>query len=532
MCRIVPFPLALSALLLAAAPPASAQVAQWPAPAALPERPTAERAAALPVPLDRAVDAREYRLGPGDVLALSAGGISDWNQTLTVSPEGTVRVPNLGVVRVAGVTLADVRDDLARRLKPYFPRAPVDVVLSRPRSFRVAVAGDVAHPGPVTLAGPSRVWDALDAAGGFPPQVRRLVSLRRGGREVRLDLMAFQRLGDLDQNPYLDDGDVVVLAPMRRAVEVHGGVNAPGQFEFADGDRLGRLAQLAGGFLASADTTRVRVLRFRGPMDPETLSVGAAVAGTGDASVFPLQDGDRVFVDVRPHYHEAFTVDVAGAVPRPGGYPIEDGRTRFSQVLALAGGLEAQADSDRVTLLRPTENPPQDTAYGSWLLRSQELRGFEREYAKMRARTRAQISLDLKAALAAPGSADDPPLRAGDVVLVPRRATSVLVQGEVVRPGLVRFLGGGDPQRYVEAAGGFTESADSRHVWVTLAATQQMVPADNAPDLRPGDVVWVPAKDRPSFWSVGKDLLTVMAQLATVLLVIREATRSSSSTTP
>src|SRR5439155_10799144 len=164
-----------------------------------------------------------------------------------------------------------------------------------------------------------------------------------------------------------------------------------------------------------------------------------------------------------------------------GLYPIEEGRTRLSELLARAGGLEIDADSERVILLRPTENPPQDTAYVSWLLRGQELKGFEREYAKMRSRARAQISLDLRRALAHPGSASDPLLRDGDELNVPRRATSILVQGEVVRPGLVPWSPGAGVHGYVRAAGGYTGSADRRHLHVTLATTQQMVPAGDAP---------------------------------------------------
>ncbi|MBI5837954.1 MAG: SLBB domain-containing protein [Candidatus Eisenbacteria bacterium] len=490
-----------------------------------------DRSAPAPVPMDGAVDPAAYRLGPGDVLTLSAGGMSEWTHTLTVSPEGTLRVPNLGVVRVAGSSLAQVRAELSSRLKPYFNRAPVDVMLTRPRSFKVVVAGDVVRPGPVTLAGPSRAWDALTLAGGYPGSLRRGLTLRRAGRESALDLMAFQRLGDLSQNPYLEDGDVLVAEPVRSVVYLGGGIALPGAYELRPDDLLGRLVQLAGGYVPAADTTRARILRFRDAFNSETLSVGGASAPL--LSRVPLKDGDRVFVDVRAHYHEAATVDVLGAVLRPGGYPIEDGRTRFSEILAQAGGLGRDADSQRVNILRPTENPPPDTAYVSWLLRGQDLKGFEREYTKMRARARAQISLDLRAALAAPGSAADPALRQGDIVSVPQRATSVLVQGEVVRPGLVHYLAGSDLRSYVESAGGFTESADRGRVWVTLGATQQMVPADNVSSLKPGDVVWVPAKDRTSFWSAGKDLITVMAQLATILLVIREATRgTSTSTTP
>ena len=176
-------------------------------------------------------------------------------------------------------------------------------------------------------------------------------------------------------------------------------------------------------------------------------------------------------------------------------------------------------------MLRPTENPPQDTAYVSYLIRGMDLKGFEREYAKMRARARAQVSLDFDRALRFPRSDSDPILRDGDQILAPERVTSVLVQGEVARPGLVLWQGPGEARQFVRLAGGFTRDADKGNLWVTLGATHQMVPADDAPGLRPGDVVWVPAREKGNFWNTFKDLLLVVAQLSTLYLVVHDATK-------
>lgn len=473
------------------------------------------------MPLDRALDPLTYRLGPGDQLGLSAGGISDFNVNLTVSPEGTIRVPNLGVRRVAGQTLESTRRMIAADLQKFFTRGPVEVVLLRPRSYKVVVAGDLDRPGTVVLAGPGRVYDAISLAGGLRGSPRRNIVLKRGGREMLLDLVAFQRLGDISQNPMLEDGDVLVVRAPLGVVRIYGGVNYPGEYEYREGESLGRLVEVAGGFEPSADTSRIRLLRFRGPESSDTLTLGA----TSVAGAMTLRDGDRVFISQDAGFHASSQVQISGQVRRPGIYPIETGRSRLSEILALAGGLAPDADSERVALLRPTENPPQDTAYVSYLLRGQDLKGFEREYAKMRSRTRAQMSLQVRDALRSPGSSADPVLVDGDILLVPRQATSILVQGEVVRPGLVPFQAGGDLSVYVRAAGGYTGAADKGSLWVTLGTTRQMVPACDAPPLRAGDVVWVPAKEHGNFWNTFKDVLLVAAQLSTLYLVVHDATK-------
>jgi protein involved in polysaccharide export with SLBB domain len=473
-----------------------------------------------PVPLDRALDPGTYRLGPGDQLALSAGGISDWNVLVTVGPEGTVRVPNLGVRRVAGRTLEEVRRDLSAALQQYFPHAPVQVALARPRSFKVVVAGDVARPGTVTLGGPGRVFDAVSLAGGFLGGARRNVALRREGAERALDLVAFERLGDVEQNPLLQDGDVVVVRAPRGYVQILGGVNYPGEYEQRPGETLGRLVEVAGGYVPGADTTALRLLRFKDAEHADTLTLGAPEAG---ATV--LRNGDHIYVARNSDFHRTSEVQVSGQVLRPGIYPIEEGKSRLTELLALAGGLRASADTARLTLLRPTENPPQDTAYVSYLIRGMELKGFDREYAKMRARTRAQVSMEFSRALRSPGSEADPVLRGGDQILVPERATSVLVQGEVLRPGLVPWESAGDARDFVSRAGGFTGEADRGHLWVTLGSTRQMVPAGDAPPLRPGDVVWVPAREKGSFWNSFKEVMLLAVQISTLYLVVHDATK-------
>jgi hypothetical protein len=77
----------------------------------------------------------------------------------------------------------------------------------------------------------------------------------------------------------------------------------------------------------------------------------------------------------------------------------------------------------------------------------------------------------------------------------------------------------------VRAAGGFTGRAQKGHLRVTVARTgQQMKPGD-AGAINAGDTVWVPAKPERSRWAILRDVLTTAAQVATVYLVIYQATR-------
>ena len=149
----------------------------------------------------------------------------------------------------------------------------------------------------------------------------------------------------------------------------------------------------------------------------------------------------------------------------------------------------------------------------------------ERDYLVALTRERRAISLTASA-WAKPGRAwSDIPLLDGDRIVVPRRSLTVMVQGEVRAPGHVPFQPGGNVGEYIAAAGGFTGSANKGRVRVTLAATGRPVGGNDVRTLHAGDIVWVPARTPRSFWSTLRDVLTTAAQVATIYLVIDQATK-------
>ena len=78
---------------------------------------------------------------------------------------------------------------------------------------------------------------------------------------------------------------------------------------------------------------------------------------------------------------------------------------------------------------------------------------------------------------------------------------------------------------YVRAAGGYTNRADKGGMRVTVARTGQQMKSKDAGAIRSGDTVWVPAKAPRSSWAVLRDVITTAAQIATVYLVVHQATK-------
>src|SRR5690606_12714150 len=88
-----------------------------------------------------------------------------------VSPDGYIFFPYAGRIRAAGRTVAEIRNELTRKLSAYLVEPQVDVSVSNYRSKRVFVVGQVATPGPIALTDiPLTITDLVAQSGGFTPE--------------------------------------------------------------------------------------------------------------------------------------------------------------------------------------------------------------------------------------------------------------------------------------------------------------------------------------------------------------------------
>jgi len=493
-------------------------------------------------PIEGRVDPDTYRVGPGDEFAFRHSDLTD-PKILRVGPAGEILFPDAGAVSVAGLTLRQADARVRDALRAYVRGKGLVFSLYRPRRFRLPVLGEVGRPGVITVTAPVRASEAIQAAGGIAPGgARRGIVVRRGADSLRVDLVRYETVGDLAGNPLVFETDVIFVPAAGRFVEIYGAVAHEGRYDLVPGDRVSDLVALAGGARPEAALDRAELERFdsRGAAVRSKV-VLSAEPGLARAPEDPeLSELDRVFIPARANYREGAVVEVVGEAAHPGPYSIREGVDGVRSILERAGGFTEFADLSRATIQRRAESAARDTAFlrladGHQDMLSEE----ERRYVKLRTRQRDAVSADLSSVLASAGTvaaADDPPgdhaavgadiaLFDGDRIVIPRRYLSVSVQGEVRSPGLVPFESGHDLDDYVRAAGGFTHRGSKRNTRVTVARTgQQMKPGETG-GIHAGDTVWVPAKPPRNVWGTVRDVLTTAAQVATVYLVIQQATK-------
>ena len=175
------------------------------------------------VALETAIDPETYLLGPGDELTIVVWGDLEANFQVIVNPDGTVIIPTVGAVNVAGVSLAHATSTIIEMVNAHYRAQEVTVALTRVRSFLVSVAGAVRKPGTVEIHGGQRVDAAVLEAEGFalapesPIDTTRLIQAsprlikvkHADGSIVSADILLFLKTGNQDVNPMLQDGDII-----------------------------------------------------------------------------------------------------------------------------------------------------------------------------------------------------------------------------------------------------------------------------------------------------------------------------------
>lgn len=254
----------------------------------------------------------QYRVGPQDVLTITvwdhpeltipAGQYrSPESAGQLVGPGGTIFFPYVGMVKVAGRTVEDIRADLSERLSLFVKRPQLDVKVAAFRSQRVFVVGEVKQPNvlPITDV-PLTALEAINRVGGGSPEADlKNVLVTRQGEIRKLDLQSLYDVGNLSQNLLLQDGDVVHV-PDRNVNRIYilGEVSKQAAFPMTKGRmNLAEAIAISEGFdPVTSNPGRVYVIRgeFNRP------NVYQLDASSPDALLlatqFPLQPQDVVFV--------------------------------------------------------------------------------------------------------------------------------------------------------------------------------------------------------------------------------------------
>lgn len=239
--------------------------------------------------LNQEANPAEYVLGQGDVIRIRVLNEEDLDKTVTVSSDGFITYPLLGDLRVDGLSVSQLTDQISYLLSQNFLVDPKVVVeIAKQRSKKVYIMGAVKQPGYQELQGDQRLLGTLLNAGGpnsFDAEVRilRLPKQEIAGSEqgtlspIVVDLNKLFLKGDQSQNILLQDGDVLMVAaktsepvaagmPTTQSLGpnqfyVVGSVVKPGIYDYQQGDTVLDAILRAGGFTEFASRNSTKLVR-------------------------------------------------------------------------------------------------------------------------------------------------------------------------------------------------------------------------------------------------------------------------------
>lgn len=392
-----------------------------------------------------------YIIGVGDQIVVDVYGVSDLTKRLKVTPEGDIRFPNLGPVKISGLTIEDARIKLTRALAKIYPgiangSVAVQISVGQIRSIRVTLIGEIKRPGNYDISALSTLMNALYASGG-PNDIGsfRNIELVRNGKSIALfDLYDFLLKSDLTKNLLLQDGDVVRVNAYTTRVTLKGAVKKPAIFDVKDNETAADIIRYAGGFADMGYKEIIRVYRM-GARNKEIISVkNYQLAG------FKLVSGDTLLVDALANMF-ANRVIIAGAVYYPGAYGINE-MPSLKDILSAA--------------------KPKEDAYTNRALLRRLKPDFLPEF----------INFNIDEVLN--GKADFKLIREDSIHIYRinelREKYLITINGEVNRPGTFEFAENMSVQDIVLMANGYKEGASLQRIEVSRRLPNSSASKDSA----------------------------------------------------
>ena len=421
----------------------------------------------------------------------------------------------------------------------------VDSTLNRYQNT-VEVKGAVFRPGMYQVGGQICTVKALiEAADGLTENaIGQHAVMHRMKKDRTLEVKSVDILGILEGNVpdvELKNEDVIYVGSREeekedQTITIHGEVNYPGVYKYASNETVEDLVLQAGGLTNAASLAKVDVSRRI--IEPNATEAGDTLAFTYSFALnpdftipqgetpFTLQPYDEVYIRRSPNYNEQQNVTIEGEVQFRGNYTLTSSNQRLSEMIKQAGGLTKRAYPEGAKLLRQMTQEERELME-TMLRTAQRNSGNDSiDVKKLLTLTTFPVAIELDKAMANPGSDDDPYLREGDRIVVPRYTSTVSINGEVLYPNTVRYKAGEKADYYIDLAGGVSSSG-KRSQTIIIYMNGMVAKADRKHKPRPGCQIVVPTKSRrrglglTEWLSIGTSTASIATMIATIANLIK-----------
>lgn len=247
----------------------------------------------------------DYQIGRQDLLELKVFDLDELDQTVRVADDGTITLPLLGTLQVAGLTKGDLERKIASMLEEKYVKNPqVTIFVKEYESKKVAVSGAVKKPDTYEMLGEKTLLEMISMAGGLDKDLGKQIFVFRqkddGNAErlsVDLDKLVYE--ADPSLNIPVEPGDIIYVPTVEKIrIFVNGAVKNPNLYEIPRDEPVTVLkaVTIAGGTTDRASERRVQVIRTLPDGTRQTIAVDLRKVKRGKAEDPVLQKDDLVLV--------------------------------------------------------------------------------------------------------------------------------------------------------------------------------------------------------------------------------------------
>lgn len=417
----------------------------------------------------------DFVIGPGDDIIVRAWGSIELEYAVTVDRQGSVFIPKVGSIQLAGLTYKELQPVLKQAMGRVYKSFDLSVTMGTLRSIRLYVTGFARKPGTYQVNSLSSLISALFITGGAASNGSlRNIELRRGNQRIsHLDLYDFILNGNRSADMRLQNEDVIHIPPMQGQVAIAGSVRNSAIYQLRTGMTLADLLQISGGTTSTADGLRIKLERIakpnnagQGDATPAATRIVEELDFGPQAMQTVLRDGDLVvLVPISPQFNNAITLKGQVALPLRHawreGLRVSDIIPDVNALISPAYWIEKNSQNKIASFLTDPANIKIQPTFPeiNW------------EYAVIERVLNPSLQVTLiPFELGKVVFNRDPKhnllLRPGDTITVfsrndfrgplEQRTRFVKIEGEVVRPGMYTVQAGDTLRTLLEKAGGVT----------------------------------------------------------------------------
>ena len=352
----------------------------------------------------------------------------------------------------------------------------------------------------------------------------------------------------------IQNNDVLFIPTMQEMMEqqtitIHGEVNYPGTYKYAENETLEDFVLQAGGLKQTASTVKVDVARR--VSNPKAWTTDSLTARTFS---FALKDGfvidgepgfklmpyDEVYVRKSPGYYKQQNVKVEGEVMFSGTYTLSKKNQRLSDIIKEAGGVNDRAFIEGARLERKTNEDERKRMEAALKTAKEQLEALELDAATVNKKIDLKnsekikkfevpetytVGIELDKALANPGGDADIVLREGDRIVVPQYNGTVKINGAVMYPNTVGYQKGKKAKYYINQAGGYSNKAKKSQAYI-IYMNGTIAKVNDGARPKPGCEIVIPEKEINKMtiaekMTIGTSVASIATMIATLANILK-----------